>query len=625
MMNVKKKVCLLVALLFIPWTVNANSQTVAEAPTAVSLRSAVPIEAHLAIYAQRNPERAYQAKHFENVWETVQKEGLVERFMDIISAKAPEEELEQARSVMDQLQSCFADVRREAWLEAEEFAHAQVMQMPANYQLFLIRTNSQDAIDLEQAFVKLFDLVETWTDGKIAKLEEQKGTVTLTLLDLPKEVPIRPAFARVDDIVIISTGDTLVRDCVDRLQSEPQESKFDDPRLIEALYHLPEPEDVIVFFDATMLFDKVNGWTDFVKEQNPDKAEKVDKIRRIMDRVVNEMAIVDYEVTVEYTEGQQNRTAAFTKLASDAEDKMLYQAMKHGQPFEDWHSWVPANAEAFSLNTGVNCHYIYEWVVQFLRDEIPESQEILDQFEEKQAEIGIHLDRDILQSFSGESVSITLPIEAADGSTTQQGVTALRCSNPERIRELIQMGMDWLAENPSTQGQQLSLVDSEELEGFQELHAPMLAMFQATPVIGFYEDWMILSGSSEAVGQVLEVKQGNADSIKGAPALSQFDLETAGPVSSVSYTDIGAAVEQSAKTIEKIGAIAPMFMGMAAAQTEGADLQQVQEMLGLLPSVAKVVRSFDFLEDKLVVTREGPIEGSFRKDSVMLIKAPSEN
>ena len=42
-----------------------------------------------------------------------------------------------------------------------------------------------------------------------------------------------------------------------------------------------------------------------------------------MDRVIDEVSIVDYEVTVGYTKDEQNRTVTLGKLADNYESKLL--------------------------------------------------------------------------------------------------------------------------------------------------------------------------------------------------------------------------------------------------------------------------------------------------------------
>ena len=46
------------------------------------------------------------------------------------------------------------------------------------------------------------------------------------------------------------------------------------------------------------------------------------------------------------------------------------------------------------------------------------------------------------------------------------------------------------------------------------------------------------------------------------------------------------------------------------------------EVIGLLPSVAKVVRKFDYFEHKLSVTRQGPSARTYLRESVTEVRVP---
>ena len=94
------------------------------------------------------------------------------------------------------------------------------------------------------------------------------------------------------------------------------------------------------------------------------------------------------------------------------------------------------------------------------------------------------------------------------------------------------------------------------------------------PVISFHDGWMIISSSPDAAAKVLATRKGKADAIAQADSFQKFGLEVTGPVYAVSYTDVGAAVKQAADTIDQIGALAPMFLGMMAANTSPDDLQR---------------------------------------------------
>jgi len=66
-----------------------------------------------------------------------------------------------------------------------------------------------------------------------------------------------------------------------------------------------------------------------------------------------------------------------------------------------------------------------------------------------------------------------------------------------------------------------------------------------------------------------------------------------------------------------------MFIGMAAANAKPEEIKRVQEAIGLLPSIAKVVRKFDFFGNSLSVTRPGPMPNTFIQESVTEVGRPS--
>jgi hypothetical protein len=237
------------------------------------------------------------------------------------------------------------------------------------------------------------------------------------------------------------------------------------------------------------------------------------------------------------------------------------------------------------------------------------------------------LDRDILQAFSGECVSVTLPVNTATASGGNGNVIALRCDKPDQIRELIHQCVDWLGKNPFAQSQQVKLEPSKELEGFEELSANMLTMAGSRPVIGFRDGWMFFASSSAAAEKVLQTLSGNAPSIDTTEQYKRFKLEIDGPVYAISYRDLGASARQAAQLIRKAGIMAPMAVATAAAaaKADQAKLKPVQDVLALIPSIANVVEKFDYFEARLSVVQKGEASGSYIKRCVTLVRPPIKN
>lgn len=587
---------------------------------AAELTNAIPPEAHLFVIGWHNSERDYQTEYLRDAWETFQDERIGERLLDIVTSRMDADDLQKARDVWNELREAMSDVDFSALTEAEQVVVFQVMNGPVNQSTVVVELSESDATALEAGVVNVMELVAGKSNGKLPVKVERDGDATITKFDFPPEVPLQPAVGRKGGVLLLSTSDAQIRTALALLEDESPDTKYKDPRVVEALANLPEPEDTFVFFDGQMLFERLRGIPEFIRQQHPNKSE-AERFARTFNAAIDEFAVIDYEATVEYTDGQQNRTAALGRITPDYKDHMLGRAMGNQQLFENWKSWVPADATAFSLNAGINLHEVYAGIVEFVAREFPEAEEGLQQFAEMQEQIGVHLDRDILQSFPGETVSVSFPVEGAPAGQPQS-VTALRCTNPDKIKELMHRAVDNLKAIPALQGQNLDLVEADGLEGFEELKLNAFAMAQARPVIGFVDGWMVVASSPNAAEKFVAVRNGEEQSIASGDLLDGFDLESEGPVAAASYSDIGAAVRQAADFIDQLAAMAPMAIGMAAADASPEDLKPIQELVSLLPSFAKVVRKFDFYEQKLSITREGPLPLSYLRESVTLVRAP---
>ena len=598
---------------------NAANLFAATTDTAVDLKQAVPTSAFMAVYGKHNPERDYQYEYMAEAFQTFRDEEICARLVKIVTSHAPERNVEKAKQVIDDVKEALEPVDWEALRDAEEIVFAQRMDEVFNQQVFIARLSEEGAEGFEEGITQLFEYIaEKSNSEKVSIDEESAGDASLSTLRLPKESPFQPTVARLGDVILIGSHPDFVEACAEQLQDDDAESKFDDPRFKEALEHLPEPEDCVSFFDAKQLSKDLGGISDFIRKQK-DGQEKVERAARLMDRIFDELSVLDYEVSVEYTEEGQNRTAAIGRQLEGTEDKLLAKVFQQGEPFEDWHSWVPKEATAYSLWTGADLHVLYEGVMEIIREEIPESHEDLEKFEQAQDKIDLHLDEDILQSFSGEMVSFTLPVESSSKTTPQQ-VLALKCENPDRVRELIDRGFEALQKVPGVKEQQLKLVDCKELDGFKEVSGMFLMMVGAKPVFGFHDGWMVIASSPQAAEKLIAVRSGEADSIDRAASLEKFDLESEGDTYAVRYTDVGAGIRGAADAIDKVAPMLQMGIGMAGAQAKPEEIKPVMEALQLLPSIAKVVRKFDYYEQQLSITTKGPLPDSYLREKVTLIR-----
>jgi hypothetical protein len=524
--------------------------------------------------------------------------------------------------VLDELREAAAPIDLKAIVDGPEGVYAQRMEFPATHHLVLLRLTPEAAAANEQGLKNLFGVAEKYAGGAVTVQAGKEGDATVTTLALPPGVPFRPTVIRIGDVFLFSSSEQLARQSLGMLLGGGGPSKFHDPRLAKALGRLPEPEDCLMFYDGRTQFNQLRQIGPFIRQKSGGDPTAA-RIADVVDTVIDEVAALDYEVTVEYTEGNQNRSAAYGKLVPNAQNKYIMRIFGSGQPFEDWQTWVPADALSYSLSTGINLLPVYEGLIEVLEHDFPETVPVLEELENVQSDLDVYLDRDILAAFSGEYVSVSLPAANPSPMGGSDSVLALRCHKPDRIRELLHRLVDWARQFSFVQAQQLRMAESSELEGFDEVSATLLTTFGARPVIGFRDGWMIVGTNAQAVQKVLDTRAGKGPSIIKTDTFRGFNLEAKGPVDSISYTNLAQQTRQTAQFLNQVGVFAPMVLGMVEREVGSEQIEVVREVLGLLPSVAQIVGKFDFLEAKMSVTQSGDEPGSYTTRSVTVVRAPS--
>ncbi|MCA9034951.1 MAG: hypothetical protein KDA91_07475 [Planctomycetaceae bacterium] len=588
---------------------------------AADLKEAAPPDSFISVYAKHNPERDYQKQYYKEVWETVQQTKIMDRILQIVQSRAGEADAQKFIEIRDTLTNAFAPVEWEKLMDVQEFLFAQRMNIPTSQQLVLARIPDGGAASLKQGIQNLLDLAVQASKGKLTVTTETLGGVEVSVLNLPPQVPLQLIVGASDDLFVFSTSRDFAKSGLELLQNPDSISAFDNERCREALEHLPEAEDTLVFYDGRQMMQQMSQFGSFIRNTAGGN-EKANQVAAMVEQLIYEMDGVDYEVTVEYTEGFQNRSASFGRYQSGMGEKVLGQMVQNQQKFEDWKKWVPENVVGFSMTDGCNLHPLYAWIVTEMPKIFPEMQRGLDRFDALQQEHDLYLDEDILQGFGGEFVSLSFPGRRTGMGQSSDGVLFARCNKPERIQELIDRGFNTLTEIPQVRAQGLSLKPVAGMEGFQEVSANLLAMTGARPVFGFHNGWMVVATSPDSVRAALAVQNGETGSFADSEAYAAFNLAVDGPVHSVTYKNVGESIRQMSSGLQQAGMMLPMFIGMAGGQPNGPDLSVVQDIAGLLPSVGRIVGKLDFVDQQLSVCRPGALENSFTRESVTLIRPP---
>ena len=334
------------------------------------LRDGVPSNTYLATYHRHNPERDYQKPYFDNVWATIEDTQICERFLQAIENQLDGDELEKFEDIRETLADALEPVQWEALAQCTESVYAQRMTPPASQHLVLLRLPEGAAAGFAEGITNLFELAAGASEGRVPLVRQDIDGVELRSLQVPPQVPFSPSVAALDDVFLFSSRQDFAAESIRMLKDPSAESKFDDPRLAEALQNLPEFEDGLTFFDGREMFSQMRGIATFIRQVSGGNAD-AERVAKLVDEIFSQIDIFDYEVTVEYTEGYQNRAAVFGRILPGYQDKVIGQMFADRQLFEDWSRWVPADATAYSLTTGATVRPLYVWLMELIPAHFP--------------------------------------------------------------------------------------------------------------------------------------------------------------------------------------------------------------------------------------------------------------
>ena len=592
-----------------------------------NLRDAAPPDAYLAMWGQQNPERDYMKIHEQAIWDEIAKSKICEKALHILQSHMSEGDAQQFVTIRETLQNAITPVEWSKVANAKEVMYAQKMEGPTSLHLLMVRIPDGGAESLRQGMENLFTLAAGASQGKLPLISETVAGTEMKYLQLPAEIPftLQPAIGVKGDIFVFTTSLNFAKSGLELLDNPSADSKFDDVRVISALKQLPEAEDALVFMDGKRLFAQLNEIPQFITRVSNNQPDAL-RVAEFLTEIIKQSSALDHEITVQYTEGFQQRMATYGQLTENANETVVGKMAIDQQPFEDWESFVPENALGFSLTTGINLLPVYDWLMKEVPERFPEANRGLEQFSALQNQHDIHLREDILQAFPGESISISLPGPVTMLGKQPDTVLMLRCTQPDRTEELIHRGINAIADIPLVAQYGITMDEVPGLDGFFQINASALAALQIAPVIGFQDGWMIVGSKASAVEAVLAAKNGDAAAWADGDRFKEFGLAIDGPVNSINFTNTGENIRAASTAMQQIGMMAPMMLSVAkrdAGDRQAKAVEIVQELSGLLPPLGRIVGKMDFYDATMKVCLPGPESNSYIRYSVTLVTPPT--
>ena len=143
------------------------------------IKRLAPTDAHTIVYAKPNPERDYQDEYLADAWKTFQDEKICEKVFELISSRAPAEELDKVKDAWKEIQTALEPINLEALKDGKEFVLANTMIGPFGHVLLAVRLTDEDAEELPQRrgqFVRgVSEMVGRQGDGRDNRCRRDQG------------------------------------------------------------------------------------------------------------------------------------------------------------------------------------------------------------------------------------------------------------------------------------------------------------------------------------------------------------------------------------------------------------------------------------------------------------------
>lgn len=313
----------------------------------------------------------------------------------------------------------------------------------------------------------------------------------------------------------------------------------------------------------------------------------------LVDRLFDIPGMIDFQATVEYTEGYSTHKQSITSLRPGADKMAFHPVIAKSGSIEAYDRYLPKETTSFAVSNAIDIKALYKFLVDTARAVGPNGEQILAQWAALQAQHGFDVNKDFLDWFTGDSVVVGMNIDGRESS-----VFMLRVSDEAKAREKLNAAIEFLSvtlKELATQNPMLAMIAvrtmptaHEKLTGFQDLFVGM------TPkpfTCGVADGHIILAQSAEAAALCLATAAGEHPNISKNSRLMSESLRPKGAVKSISYKDerqFGAQIATVLGSLSMAGQMATMMI-------PDPKIQQIAgKVLGMVAKLGTVATKLDF-------------------------------
>lgn len=620
-------------------------------PERFTLGSYVPDDVWFIIHGVDNPQRAWIDDQWSEVFKALKNSGVDRDVITLILSLAGEDKRTGIEASIDKATQLLRGVRWGDLIGREFILSERISSSKTGPAYIALARGTEKSGDANFAglVVILKELSAAICCSEL--VESQRHGVTVWSLNFEDEDLERLDFSvelfQKGDLIGLTSGLSARNDVLSLLAGTSESGAVvDTPRFREAIALVPPPRDTVMYSDVKTLLRDMGSMLaaigagdeqpiaedlpDAVAQQadqepcvsEADSANPNDIVLAVMKKLIELGDFVDYGITTNETQGRRELTHAVTRLQPGKHDNPIAEMFFKRRQFERFDRFIPAEATSFTLTGFFDIEGAYKLVTDTIAKDIAGGPELVTKAEAVIASIGLDLQADFFDWWSGEMIMVSLPTTTVTPMGGGDGVWIIRVKNRELASEKVNAAIDFVAEKAQGQGQMLMVSPAQvNVEGFRQITLPLMMMVR--PVVGVHGDWLMLGTSSAAINKCLDVEAGKAPSVLENEQFKKEGLIPEGPVLSASFKDTSKSGQQMAAQIGLIGMGGSMFVaGLPEDTPDQKKLKSVlQSVLKIAMKLGPVINKINFYSsESSITTYDGA--ATVRMESVVTYKPP---
>lgn len=560
-----------------------------ELPESFTLGRYIPGDVWLYVHEAYNPERDFISAHWDRVWRAALDSGIDADIKNLIISGTADSNRASFEAKWDAARNALSAVPWDR-LGRVEVAVAQRIAFPMPGYLVLLRNEPSDTEAIRRSLGGLVETIASVSNACVVLERERHGAKVWSLC-LGKVGSMFEVFAR-GDVVGAAIGKGLTDEVLKLMAGTGAKGAIaDDPAFRRAIKSIESPEDGFQYYRWSLFHHQIRESMRHAlrrAEEDPD----VQMVKGVFTKALAHTDVFDYTLCVRRTEGMQEVKTGVTKVLADAAGTPLVRALTQRKPFDRFDRFIPADANGFWESTTVDLGLLYNTALEFIKQEVPgDGPELIARWDALQDTFGFNLNRDLFSWLSGEMVTVNLPGRAG---SQMNFVVMVRTKNPELAWKKVS---GWLDALHRRFGQvMVNPAPAVNAEGFRSVFHPMMMMMQVQPVIGMYEDWLMIGTRAKDVNRCLAAARETEPGIRENARFQREGLPARGPVTGAAFTDLSSQGEELALVFGMLG-------GAAASFPATDDMRQIKTAMTLVSRLAPVMAKIDFQSSSASVSR----------------------